>query len=94
MKMNASIFANVLEHLKDGAFGVLIKDDMGGVLIERVDRAIGVEEVADLIGFTPSTIRAMARKGLLHPLKSKGLSGNMRFRKSRLIADMARLEEV
>jgi DNA-binding transcriptional MerR regulator len=55
---------------------------------------LGVDEVAELIGFSASTVRAMARKGLLHPLKSKGMSGSLRFRKSRLVADMARMENL
>lgn len=90
----AAVFSAALEHLKEGAFGVSIRNLPDGVLIERVDPILGAGEVAELVGFSASTVRAMAKKGLLHPLKSKGMSGSLRFRKSRLVADLKRMEEL
>lgn len=92
MTVDASILSPALEHLKEGAFGVRIRERAGEVLIERTDPVLGVDEVAEWIGLTPATIRQMAAKGLLHPIKSKGVSGSMRFRKSRLVADFKKLE--
>ncbi len=90
----AAVFSAALEHLKDGAFGVSIRNLPDGVLIERVDPLLNVSEVAEIIRFTPATVREMARKGLLHPIKSKGFGGSLRFRKSRLVADMKRMEDL
>ena len=66
----------------------------GSIFIEKHDPVLGVDEVAKMVGFTASTVRGMARKKLLHPLKSKGLSGSLRFRKSRLLADLKRIEDL
>lgn len=92
MTIDAATLAGSMEHLNAGALGVRICEEAGVVLIERLDPILGIEDVSELVGFVPATIRAMVRKGLLHPIRSKGRSGSMRFRKSRLIADLARLE--
>ena len=90
MTVDANVLAPALEHLKDGAFGVSIRETNGSVLIERVDPVISTAEVAELLGVSGETVRRMADSGRLHPIKTPG--GMMRFRKSRLVADLARLE--
>ncbi len=93
MKIDDSVFAQILGYLKDGAFGVSIKEITDGILIERVDPVLTVDQVSEWMQFSPSTVRAMEKKGLLHAVKSKGASGALRFRKSRVVADLARAEE-
>lgn len=94
MTLDASILSPALEHLKEGAFGVSITESAGCVTIERIDPMLDVDQVAELMGFNASTIRQMADKGLLHPIRSKGRAGSLRFRKSRLVADFAMMESL
>jgi hypothetical protein len=94
MTLDAATLTNSMEHLNAGALGVRICEEAGAVVIERLDPLIGIDEVSELVGFVPATIRSMVRKGLLHPVRSKGRSGSMRFRKSRLIADLRRIEDL
>lgn len=90
MTVDASVMGPVVEHLRDGAFGVRISEDAAGVLIERVDPVLSAREVAAFIGVSDDTVRRMADKGQLHPIRTRG--GMMRFRKSRLVADLSRME--
>ncbi len=90
----AAIFSAALEHLKDGAFGVLIRNLPDGVLIERVDPVLSVAQVAEFLNLSEDTIRQMEDRGQLHAAKTKGRSGVLRFRKSRLVADLATLERL
>jgi hypothetical protein len=94
MTIDATTLTNSMEHLNAGALGVRIFEQGGAVMIERLDPILGIDDVAELVGFVPSTIRVMVRKGLLHPIRSKGRSGSMRFRKSRLMADLAVIEKM
>jgi len=92
MKFDESGLEPIFAILADGAFGVSFKETEDGILIERVDPILSVAEVAKWLGWSESTIRRMEKKNLLHALKSKGRSGSLRFRKSRLVADLKRME--
>ena len=92
MKLDASGLEPIFAMLADGAFGVSFKETEDGVLIERVDPVLSVAEVAKWLGWSEPVIRTMEKKNLLHALRSKGRSGSLRFRKSRLVADLNRME--
>jgi excisionase family DNA binding protein len=45
----------------------------------RVDRLLGVEQVADILGVGASTVRRLVRQGRLHPVRLVP-NGWLRFR--------------
>jgi len=92
--VDVSILAPAFEQLSEGAFGVSIKESDGGLLIERTDPIFTVDELAQYLDWSPATIRSMEKKGLLHAAKSKGRGGSLRFRKSRVVADLSKMESM
>jgi len=91
MTLNSDVLDPVFAHLSEGAFGVSIVQKDGRILIERVDPILSTKAVADLIGVSGDTVRRMADRGQLHPIRTRG--GMMRFRKSRLVADFSKMEK-
>lgn len=55
-------------------------------------RLLTVDQVAEMLGLHPETVREMARKGLLPALKLGGRTSPYRFRPAALEAHLAALE--
>jgi hypothetical protein len=77
-----------------GVYALSIREVDGGADIEIRDPIHTVESLAELLGFSEETIRNMERLGILHAIKSRGIGGSLRFRQSRVYADLRRAEEM
>lgn len=77
-----------------GVYGVRLREHSDGISVEISDPVLGVEALADRLGMAASTVRGMEKRGLLHAIRTKGRSGALRFRLSRVYADLQRAEEI
>ncbi len=77
-----------------GVYSVSVREVEGGVDLEINDPVHTVDSLAAELKLTPATIRNMERIGILHAVKTKGRGGSMRFRLSRVYADLHRAEEM
>ena len=92
MMISREAMREVLGELRGGAFGVKITEQADCMVVEPFDPVLSIEEVAELMRLSTGRVRALVRAGVLHPFKSDGTSGTARFRKSRLLADLSKLE--
>ena len=77
-----------------GVFSLSLREVEGGVDIEINDPIHTVESLATELKLTASTIRNMERIGILHATKTRGRGGSLRFRLSRVHADLNRAENM
>lgn len=94
MTLDYSVLSKAFEHLCNGAQAVDITEVDGRVRIESIDPVLTVAEVSRMLQYSPAKVRYLERIGKLHAAKGKGTGGSLRFRKSRIMADLARMENL
>ena len=91
-QIDKNAMREIFAELQDGAFGVKITEKSDCLIVESFDPVLSLNEVSDLMRISTGCVRGLVNRGVLHPFKSAATSGTARFRKSRLLADLSKME--